>query len=227
MNNPSRGRRVRADREIPENDAHDNPASHGQVSTSVSQADSSDTKADESAQSVVSQAAVSGDLQSPATSKGPARGYSWETFTAGNTAALKHGASSAQADVRALEIVAEMKATPGLEYLQANLFSARLDAYARAAARVELMDAWVGTLDAAQAGTASRTNSPLERLRQAAVRAGNLGEGLGLSPVVDDDLASEIAKAAAVVARRRERQSLHDALREAVREQQDSSGDHL
>ncbi len=204
----SRGRAVRGRAAIAGNDARDAPSNSTEVSAAVSGQRKDDDEATTSPQSVVSKTVVSGDRQSPATGKGPARGYSWDPFVAGNTAALTHGAFSARLVLPlARQIVKDLRSTPGLEHLQAPLFADRLQAYATAEASARLIDAWVGTLTVAEQSTTARTDPPLELLRQAQTRAGNLAARIGLYPQITDDVAADIVKALTMLARRAERRA--------------------
>ncbi|MGH3679892.1 MAG: hypothetical protein ACRDT2_06500 [Natronosporangium sp.] len=70
----------------------------------------------------------------------PARGYSWEPFTDGNTVAQRHGAySPRRVEPRAAELVDQVLADPGTAYLQASRWRAAVWAWARAETRVELL----------------------------------------------------------------------------------------
>lgn len=143
------------------------------------------------------------DAREAAPSHRPARGYSWPPFERGNTAAMRHGANSARM-VRpvAERIKAGLLATEGLEYLRAPRFAAVLDEYARAAARAQLVDAWIAGMDWATAtdGRDGRT-PPLELSRLLSRRADLLGDRLGLAPVIDDDVRAEIKAANETIAR--------------------------
>ena len=72
-------------------------------------------------------------------SPGPARGYSWETFERGNLAALKHGAySPRRVEPLARELVEAV--LPSVSYLDDPSYAASVWAWARAEARVQLLD---------------------------------------------------------------------------------------
>lgn len=75
-------------------------------------------------------------------SPGPARGYSWEPFDQGNLAAVKHGAySPRKVEPLARELVEAH--LPTVAYLEDPSFAAALWAWARAEARVQLLDEYL------------------------------------------------------------------------------------
>ena len=75
-------------------------------------------------------------------SKGPARGYSWEPFVAGNFKSKKHGAYSDRVIVPiAADIANDMLAE--LPYLQDPTYREMVLEFARTAARVEQLEKWL------------------------------------------------------------------------------------
>ena len=211
----SRGRSVHPGSTIGQNDAHDTPAGAGEVSAAVSRPQSSLENDKDAMEKLESAVVVGGDEQSPLSGKGPARGYSWEPFEQGNTAAIRHGANSMRmTEPVAKRIVAELRNTEGLDYLRAPRFTTALWAYARAAAKAELVLAWIDGMTPAQQFTAGRgKDSPSELLRQLQGRAANMGDRIGLSPAGAVEIADEIRKARTMLARRAE----HDALQVDIR----------
>jgi hypothetical protein len=145
----------------------------------------------------------------------------------GNERARTHGAFSARLVLPlAKQIAAELRATEGLDYLRAPRFTAALQAYAQAAARAELMRRWIDTMtlnEEFHAGTGK--DAPSEQLRQLQTHAANLGHRLGLTPAGAIEIADEIRKARAVLARRAEREALQADLRKSLREQLDRGND--
>ena len=217
----SRGRSVRPVSAIGGNDAHDTPADAGEVSAAVSRPQSSLEDDKDAMEKLESAVVVGGDEQSPLSGKGPARGYSWEPFEQGNTAAIRHGANSMRmTEPVAKRIVAELRNTEGLDYLRAPRFTTALWAYARAAAKAELVLAWIDGMTPAQQFTAGRgKDSPSEMLRQLQGRAANMGDRIGLSPLGASAIADDIAAARKTLAKRAERDQLQTDLKESWRQQ--------
>jgi hypothetical protein len=117
-------------------------------------------------------------------------------FEAGNTLAMKHGAQSPRrVDPLAQQIMAEAMADPALEFLQQPRFSAGLLAWARAEARVQLIDEWVSTMSMEQAAQSGQgRTSPLELLRKWETTAAGHRARLGLDPVSAARLGKDIAQ---------------------------------
>ena len=147
-------------------------------------------------------------------------------FMPGNTAALNnrgpltHGVYSLRrVEPLAREIVAELRATDGLDYLKAARFTTALWAYARAAAKAELVQQWIdGMAPGGEFAAGRGKDSPSEMLRQLQTRAGNLGDLIGLSPTGANEHADEIRQARETLRRKAERVALHDGLVEVARE---------
>ena len=148
-------------------------------------------------------------------------------FMPGNTAALNnrgpltHGVYSLRrVEPLAREIVAELRATDGLDYLKSSRFTTVLWAYARAAAKAELVQQWIdGMAPGGEFAAGRGKDSPSEMLRQLQTRAGNLGDLIGLSPTGANEHADEIRQAREQLRRTAERKALHADLKDAMREQ--------
>lgn len=139
--------------------------------------------------------------------------------TAGNTLAQHHGARSARAvEPIAKRLIAELHEDPDLDYLRAQPFKGRAWDWARAEARYRLVADWLDAapVDDAEGAAEART-APLERLRQLSVHASNLAARCGLTPLVDDNVAAEIAEARKRRARTAEREQFAADLRNAAR----------
>ena len=147
-------------------------------------------------------------------------------FQPGNTAALGnvgpmlHGVYSLRrVEPIAKRIVAELRATDGLDYLKAARFTTALWAYARAAAKAELVQQWIdGMAPGGEFAAGRGKDSPSEMLRQLQTRAGNLSDRLGLSPAAAANMADEIRQARETLRRKAVRLALHNDLVEAARE---------
>ena len=147
-------------------------------------------------------------------------------FQPGNTAALGnvgpmlHGVYSLRrVEPIAKRIVAELRATDGLDYLKAARFTTVLWAYARAAAKAELVQQWIdGMAPGGEFAAGRGKDSPSEMLRQLQTRAGNLGDLIGLSPTGANEHADEIRQAREQLRRTAEHKALHDDLVEGARE---------
>ena len=138
----------------------------------------------------------------------------------GNRGPWKHGATSPRAtEPIARALVKEMLAEPSLDYLHAPKFRGALWDWARAEARSRLVNEWAAglSMEEATAEPDGRT-APLEMLRQLTVRAANMADRLGLSPLGASAIADDIAAARKTLARRAERKALHDDQIEAARE---------
>jgi hypothetical protein len=111
----------------------------------------------------------------------PARGYVWENFTAGNEAALTHGAwSDRKVSPVAAEflqgVLAQVQEDPQFEHLATPMFRPALRAWARCEARIELLSTW---LDAKQTDLVPGDLDSEEELRPAAMLLARL-EGQAL-----------------------------------------------
>jgi hypothetical protein len=147
----------------------------------------------------------------------------------GNERAVTHGAFSVRrVEPLAKQIAHDLRATDGLEYLTAPMFTARLMAYARAQAKAELVQQWLDAMTPDEQFAATRgKDSPAELLRQLGGRAARLGDLIGLSPVGLVEIADDIRKARTTLARRAERARLSNDLKDALREQSDQIGNDL
>lgn len=122
--------------------------------------------------------------------KSPARGYTWEPFTANHTKSLKHGARSERMISPAAARIANelMESYPRLrEYRGAVLEYARVDA------QVELLQAWVdehGAID--DKGESTGANNTLLKTRKHLL---NLADRLGLTPLANARLGKDTAAA--------------------------------
>lgn len=222
----SRGRAVQVVQETPANVAHATLETTGQVSQAVSETDSAASQGTTPPLLRTSEPSKDGDSTSPLTRR-PARGYSWDPFIAGNTAAVSHGASSARSvDPIAREIARELRAMPEFDYLSTPRFTEPLWAYAQAQAKVQLVRSWVEDMPIEQQAFAQRgTTPPLELLRQLEGRAGTLADRLGFFPTMSPDVAADIVAARVTLARRAERKALHDDLRASLTQQVYGTGD--
>ena len=139
----------------------------------------------------------------------------------GNRGPLLHGAYSLRhVEPLARALVKEMLAEPDLDYLHAPKFRGALWDWARAEARSRLVNEWAAglSMEEATAEPGGRT-APLEMLRQLTVRAANMADRLGLSPLGASAIADDIAAARKTLARRAERDQLQTNLRAAMRQQ--------
>lgn len=114
------------------------------------------------------------------TSQGPARGYSWEPFVAGNFKAKKHGAHSDRIITPIAAALANQLMTD-LPYLQDPTYREALLDYARTVARVEVLEQWLdenGEVDAE--GKVAPAATYLLRVR---AHAAQMASRLGLDPL--------------------------------------------
>jgi hypothetical protein len=122
----------------------------------------------------------------------PPRGYSWEPFTPGNAAAVKHGAHSpARVDPLAAELVEAAVAT--CAYLAEPAYAAELAAWSRAEARIILLTRWldeVGPLD-----DEGNPRPALAALSAAERTAADRRHALGLTPMARAKLGRDVAGA--------------------------------
>lgn len=215
----SRRRSVSDSLPISVNDAHVTPIKASEVSQPVSEDVSAAEGVPESPDSLVNTDAKGGDRTSPSTTK-PARGYSWETFTTGNTAAQKSGARSPRiVEPIAKKIAKKLRAIPELDYLSTSRFAGPLMDYARAEASLRLYKAWIDNMSIEEQATTLRTNPPIEIERRMGSRVDTLADRLGLFPRVSPEVAVEIAAARKTLARRAEGKQLQADLRTALRQQ--------
>ncbi len=122
-----------------------------------------------------------------------ARGYSWEAFTDGNAAAVRHGAYSERA-VDPLARLAHATLKEAAPWITAPAFSHSLAALSRVTAQVTLVDRYVtdvGPLDAdGKPRAAVELQVRLERL------AADLRSRLGLDPSSYAKIQADLAGAA-------------------------------
>jgi hypothetical protein len=160
--------------------------------------------------------------------KGDKRGYSWETFTAGNTAAQKHGAySSRNVEPLAREIATELRKIAEYDYLSTPRFAGRLMDYARAEASLRLYSAWTESMTIEELTTAQRTHPPLEIERRMGSTVEHLAVRLGFYPEVPPDVAKDIAASRRTLAKRAEAKQMEADLRTAIGEQRGKWWDGL
>ena len=151
-------------------------------------------------------------MESPFTTK-PARGYSWETFTAGNTAAQKSGARSPRIVKPIAKIAKKLRAIPELDYWSTRRFAGPLMDYARAEASLRLYTS------IEEQATTLRTNPPIEIERRMGSRVDTLADRFGLFLRVRPDVAAAIAASRRTLARRAEGKQLQANLRTVLRQQ--------
>lgn len=125
---------------------------------------------------------------------GPARGYSWPPFEAGNFAAKRHGATSPRvvAPVAAELAEALIEAAP---WCSGAAFSAEVESWSWAEARCRLLRVWLderGFLD--EDGVPRPALAELHRAESAAARG---RQQLGLSPAAWAKLLSAFSTAGA------------------------------
>lgn len=153
---------------------------------------------------------------------GPARGYSWEPFEEGNTAALVHGAySPAIVDPVAEELLEAVLAEAATAHLAAPQYAPALAAWARAEARIIVLERWLAE-NADQAGVLDAEGELLpavKLLERVERRAESLRSRLGLDPRSEADLTRSRADAGRSIAdldalRRRGREVLEARFRD-------------
>lgn len=121
----------------------------------------------------------------------PARGYSWETFTTGNLAAVKTGAYSA----RIVEPLADAVYADLVEQhprLRNPLYAVMLRDFARTLVRVERMEERLADGDLDAEGNPLPGSVSLLRYRKHLM---NLADRLGLSPLANAKLGKDTAAA--------------------------------
>lgn len=103
----------------------------------------------------------------------------------GNTIALRHGAySPRRVDPLAAEIAERLLADESAPWLAQVSNRLAVWALARAEARVQLLDEWVGGMDIVDASKSDRgQTSPLELLRRFEATAASMRANLGLDPI--------------------------------------------
>lgn len=137
----------------------------------------------------------------------------------GNRGPLKTGVHSARHVLPlAREIAAELRKTPGCDYLNTARFASVLQDYATAEARRRLLADYVDARPLEEVGRSADGEPLLEQLRQLEVRVFNLAERLGLSPVVPPDVQALIDASRKTLARRQERKQFAEDLRQAAKE---------
>jgi hypothetical protein len=134
----------------------------------------------------------------------PATGQPWTPafdgqrppFQPGNQLAVTHGAfSAARTDPIARRFIDEIATDPNTAYLAAPRFQSQLWTWAVAAARVELLSAWVDGMDINAATNSARgQTSPLELLRKWIATAQTLSARLGLDPLSAARLGKDVAQ---------------------------------
>lgn len=157
--------------------------------------------------------------------KAPARGYSWPPFEKGNTAALRHGAYSprrvdplAEEMVTAALVQAETEgSTTG--YLLEPSFRQSLWAWARAEARVQLLEEYLMARDVLGLDAEGEVSGAAKLLLRYEASAERARDRLGLSPLARARLGRDVAAAtvdlAAIAAEEAERERA-EAGREGV-----------
>lgn len=117
-------------------------------------------------------------------------------FQPGNQLALKHGAfSAARTDPIAQRFIAEIAADDNTAYLAQPRFQSQLWTWAIAAARVELLSAWIDDMSLEAATFSGKGQvSPLELLRKWITTAQTLSARLGLDPLSAARLGKDIAQ---------------------------------
>ena len=131
------------------------------------------------------------------TGKGPARGYSWEPFKAGNTAAVRHGADSEAQVVPLAQQIVERFTGSGFcpEYLRTMpQFTPAVQAWAKLEARARLLDDWLAGMTPEEMTTPRKAggSSPVEIWLAAERAASRARERLGLDPASWAKLAKDL-----------------------------------
>lgn len=117
-------------------------------------------------------------------------------FMPGNQLALKHGAfSAARTDPIAQRFIDEIAADENTAYLAAPRFQAQLWTWATAAARVELLSAWIDDMTIESATFSGKGQvSPLELLRKWITTTQTLSARMGLDPLSAARLGKDVAQ---------------------------------
>lgn len=142
---------------------------------------------------------VTGDRRSPS----PARGYTWDPFRAGNTAAEVHGANSERRVAPlAAEIERDARALPSWpEYLDEPTYAPAVAAWCRAEAIVELLWRWLAEQDPLDAlASTSESTTDVEEFRGGS-RSRTTGRQV-------ESVLAQLAKWEAAAARQRQRLGL-------------------
>ncbi len=126
----------------------------------------------------------------------PTGGKSWTLapYQPGNTEALRHGAYSPRlVDPIAADLVDRMLSDADLGYLQAAAYRPALWAWARAEAKVQLLEEYLG----GRVGdlSRSRVTAAYRELHRAETRANSLRAQLGLTPLARARLGKDVAQA--------------------------------
>lgn len=117
-------------------------------------------------------------------------------FELGNELSLHHGAySPRRVDPRAAELVEGILADPELGYLAQPRFRAAVWSWARAEARVQLLEGWLSDHDSTGVDGEGGVLPVLAALRQWSVTASNLLGRLGLDPSSAAALGRDVAAA--------------------------------
>lgn len=128
---------------------------------------------------------MTGESQGPGHG-GPARGYRWEDAKPGNMLALKHGAySPRKVDPVAADLVQAVLDEPDTAYLQQPSYLPALWAWARAEARIRILEEWLEA-HASQGGVLDVEGELLPAVRlleRVEKRAETLRGRLGLDPL--------------------------------------------
>ncbi len=128
----------------------------------------------------------------------PARGYSWEPFTANNTKSLKHGARSER-------IIAPLAAAIANDLLaqhsrlRDNLYREAVLEYSRTLAQVDVLQEWVD--EHGMIGADGKPTGAAEYLLRVRKHASNLAGQLGLTPLANAKLGKDSAAASVDIAK--------------------------
>lgn len=115
-------------------------------------------------------------------------------FAKGNLIAMQHGAwSPAKVDPRAEDLVQRILGDESLVFLQAPSYRPALYAWARAEARVQLLDEYLGT-DAVGDLESDRVKTAWTLLDKFSARAESARHRLGLDPVSRARLGKDVAQ---------------------------------
>lgn len=157
---------------------------------------------------------------------GPARGYKWEPFQPGHELTLKHGAySPRRVDPLAEELVGQVldvAEVEGLSFLTQASYRPALWSWARAEARIQLLEEWLAEhADAALSldheGEVMAAVKLLERVERRAV---TLRSRLGLDPLSRARLGRDVAAQQVDLAR-----YFAEQHRDEQQQQEDDGGD--
>jgi hypothetical protein len=138
---------------------------------------------------------VGGEAKGPG--KGPKRGYSWEPFQAGNTAAVVHGADSVRRVVPLAEQIVERFLGGGEcpDYLRTMpQFLPAVESWARIEARTVLLSDWLAGMTPEEMTLPRKAggSSPVEIWLAAERAASRARERLGLDPASFAKIAKDL-----------------------------------